>query len=91
MRFMVLSTAKNSEAEDAERRLLAAMVKYNEELVNAGVMLAGEGRNKPRGAPGSSSPATRATWRPGRSRAPRTWSPGSGSSRSPRWRRRSSG
>lgn len=45
MRFMVLVKAtKNSEAGIMpSQELLAAMTKYNEELVNAGVMLAGEG------------------------------------------------
>ena len=45
MRFMVLVKAdKNSEAGVLpDRKLLAAMGKYNEELVKAGVMLAGEG------------------------------------------------
>jgi hypothetical protein len=45
MRFMVLVKAdKNSEAGVMpSRELLAEMGKYNEELVNAGVMLAGEG------------------------------------------------
>jgi hypothetical protein len=45
MRFMVLLKAdKNTEAGvPPSTELLAAMGKYNEELVNAGVMLAGEG------------------------------------------------
>ena len=45
MRFMVIVKAdKNSEAGVMPtEQLLAAMGKYNEELVNAGVMLAGEG------------------------------------------------
>ncbi|HEV8337858.1 MAG TPA: YciI family protein [Candidatus Polarisedimenticolia bacterium] len=45
MRFMVLVKAsRNSEAgEMPDQKLLAAMAKYNEELVKAGVMLAGEG------------------------------------------------
>ena len=45
MRFMVLVKAdKNSEAGVLpDTKLLAAMGKFNEELVNAGVMLAGEG------------------------------------------------
>ena len=45
MRFMVLVKAtKNSEAGGMpSRELLAAMMKYNEELVKAGVMQAGEG------------------------------------------------
>ena len=45
MRFMVIVKAdKNSEAGVMpSRELLTAMGKYNEELVKAGVMLAGEG------------------------------------------------
>ena len=45
MRFMVMVKAdKNTEAGAMpSQELLAAMGKYNEELVNAGVMLAGEG------------------------------------------------
>ena len=45
MRFMVMVKAtKNSEAGVLpDEKLLAAMMKYNEELVKAGVMLAGEG------------------------------------------------
>ena len=45
MRFMILVKAdKQSEAGNLpEEKLLTAMGKFNEELVNAGVMLAGEG------------------------------------------------
>ena len=45
MKFMILVKAtKNSEAGVMpSEELLAAMMKYNEELVKAGVMLAGEG------------------------------------------------
>ena len=45
MRFMVLVKAdKDSEAGVMpDERLLTEMGKFNEELVNAGVMLAGEG------------------------------------------------
>jgi hypothetical protein len=45
MRFMVMVKAtKESEAGVLpDEKLLAAMGKYNEELVKAGVMLAGEG------------------------------------------------
>ncbi|MEO7987040.1 MAG: YciI family protein [Gemmatimonadales bacterium] len=45
MRFMILLKAdKNSEAGVLpDEKLLAAMGKYNEELVKAGVMLGGEG------------------------------------------------
>jgi hypothetical protein len=45
MRFMIIVKAtKNSEAGVLpDEQLLAAMMKYNEELMKAGVMLAGEG------------------------------------------------
>jgi hypothetical protein len=45
MRFMILVKAdKNSEAgKQPSAELLTAMMKFNEELVKAGVMLAGEG------------------------------------------------
>src|SRR5437868_11417646 len=45
MRFMVIVKAnKNSEAGALpDKKILTAMGKYNEELVKAGVMLAGEG------------------------------------------------
>jgi hypothetical protein len=45
MRFMILIKAdKSSEAgQMPDERLLAEMGKFNEELVNAGIMLAGEG------------------------------------------------
>jgi len=45
MRFMILVKAtKNSEAGVLpDEKILTAMMKYNEELVKAGVMLAGEG------------------------------------------------
>ncbi len=45
MRFMVVMKAtKDSEAgKMPDREMLAAMGKYNEELVKAGIMLAGEG------------------------------------------------
>src|SRR6185436_19413353 len=45
MRFMIIIKAtKESEAgKPPSQELLAAMGKYNEDLVNAGIMLAGEG------------------------------------------------
>ncbi|MCW6009173.1 YciI family protein [Micromonospora sp. CPCC 205371] len=45
MRFMVLvkATPQSEAGEMPSEELLTAMMKYNEELVNAGVMLAGEG------------------------------------------------
>ncbi len=49
MRFMVLVKAdKDSEAGVMpSQQLLAEMGKYNEELVNAGVLLAADGRAHP--------------------------------------------
>jgi hypothetical protein len=45
MRFMVIVKASKDSAAGAmpSEKLLAEMGKYNEELVNAGIMLAGEG------------------------------------------------
>ena len=59
MRVMVIVKAdKNSEAGVMpSRELLTAMGKFNEELVKAGVMLAGEGLHPRRRASGSGSPA----------------------------------
>jgi hypothetical protein len=42
--MVLVKASRNSEAgEMPDQKLLAAMAKYNEELVKAGVMLAGEG------------------------------------------------
>ncbi len=45
MKVMVLvkATAESEAGEPPDEQLLTAMMAYNEELVNAGVMLAGEG------------------------------------------------
>ncbi len=45
MRFMILlkATKETEDGELPDEKLLAAMGKYNEELVKAGIMLAGEG------------------------------------------------
>ncbi|MFC5474901.1 YciI family protein [Paraherbaspirillum soli] len=45
MRFMIIRKADNNTEAGVlpDEKLLAAMMKYNEELVKAGVMLAGEG------------------------------------------------
>jgi len=61
MRFMVMVKATpNSEAgKMPSQALLAAMLKFNEELVNAGVMLAGEGLQP-------SSKGTRVTFKGGK-------------------------
>ena len=95
MRFMVIVKAN----EDTEKGVLpteqelAEMGAYNEELVKAGVMLAGEGL-----LPSSKGARVRfdkdgSTHRrsTGRSPRPRNWSPASGSSRCPPARRSSSG
>ena len=52
MRFMIIRKAdKNTEAGVLpSQELLAAMMKYNEELVKAGVMLQGEGSSRARRA-----------------------------------------
>ena len=94
MRVMVMVKAtKDSEAGVMpSTELLEAMGKYNEELVKAGVMLAGDGLQpigegqarglrRPAAAPSSTAPSPR----------PRSWSPASGCGRSRTWPRRSSG
>ncbi len=45
MRFMVIvkATAESEAGEMPSEELLSAMMKYNEQLVKAGIMLAGEG------------------------------------------------
>ena len=50
MRFMVMVKADRDSENGVmpDEKLLAAMGKYNEELVKAGVMLAGEGLGLPR-------------------------------------------
>ena len=60
MRFMVMVRAtKDSEAGMMpDEKLLAEMGKYNEELVKAGVMLAGEGLLHELKVRASASPAT---------------------------------
>lgn len=61
MRFMVIvkATQASEAGEMPSEELLAAMGRYNEELVKAGVMLAGEGLQPSAKAPGCVSPATR--------------------------------
>ena len=94
MRVMVMVKAtKDSEAGIMpSTELLEAMGKFNEELVNAGIMLAGEGLQalvegqarrlrRRRAAPSSTGPSPR----------PASWSPATGSGRSRTWPRRSSG
>ena len=96
MRVMVLVKA-NEDSEQGDyaghEEEFAAMGKYNEELLKAGIMLAGEGLTpssqgkrvdvrRGRRQPGSST---------GRSPRRRNSSAASGSGRSPRWTRPSSG
>ena len=93
MRVMVIVKAsKESEAgEMPSEKMLTDMGKYNEELVKAGVMQAGEGLH-----PSSKGKRVRfsgATGRSSTARSPRrkSSSPGSGCGRSSRWRMRSTG
>ena len=60
MRFMVIvkATQASEAGEMPSEELLAAMGRYNEELVKAGVMLAGEGL-QPSAKGARVSPATR--------------------------------
>jgi hypothetical protein len=60
---------------------LADMQKYNEELVKAGVILAGEGLHPIRGGRGSGSRANSAPWSTGPSTRRRSWLPASGCGR----------
>ena len=93
MRVMVLVKAtKDSEAGVMpSTEMFAAMGKFNEELVDAGIMQAGEGLH-----PSAEGSALRLTARAAPSstaRSPRraNWSPASGSGRSKTWPRRSNG
>ncbi len=86
MRFMIIVKAsKDSEAGVMpDEKLLAAMGKFNEELVKAGVMLAGEGlhpSSRARRARASGSRVRSAPSSTGPSPRPRSWSPASGSGR----------
>jgi hypothetical protein len=74
MRFMVMVRAnKDTEAGVMpEERLLAEMGRYNEELVKAGIMLAGEGLHPSSKGPGSSSQVRAGRSSTGRSRRPRS-------------------
>ena len=58
MRFMILLKAdKNTETGiPPSTELIAAMMKYNEELTKAGVLLAGEGYSRARRGRTSNSP-----------------------------------
>jgi hypothetical protein len=80
MRVMVLvkATTDSEAGTMPSTDLLDAMGKYNEELVNAGIMLAGEGLH----------PSSKET---GRSPKRASWWPASGCGRSRTWPRRSRG
>jgi hypothetical protein len=59
--MIMVKADKNSEAGVMpDEKLLTEMGKFNEELVKAGVMLAGEGSSRARRARASGSPATSA-------------------------------
>jgi hypothetical protein len=65
--MMIVKATKDSEAGVMpSEELLAAMGKYNEELVNAGVLLAGEGLHPSTRARASGSPARDGPWSRGR-------------------------
>jgi hypothetical protein len=96
MRVMVLVKA----TEDSEKGILPtrettemfeAMGKYNEELVNAGIMLAGDGLSRPRRASELRSMVPAGRSLTGLSPRPASWSPASGSGKSRTWTRRSLG
>ena len=93
MRVMVIVKAsKESEAgEMPSEKLLADMGRFNEELVKAGVMLAGEGIHPT--SRGKRVVFSEAGRRSSTDRSPkrRSSSRASGSGRSSRWTRRSSG
>jgi len=93
MRVMVFVKATDDSEMGAppSTEMLEAMGKFNEELVNAGVMLIADGLK-----PSShgkrvafDGPAARSST--GRSPRPASWSPASGSGRSRTWTRRSPG
>ncbi len=93
MRFMVIVKAtKDSEAGVMpSQKLLADMGKFNEELANAGIMLAGEGlQPSSKGARVVFNGAKR-TVVDGPFARPRNWSLASGSGRSSRRKKRSNG
>ena len=86
--MVIVKASKSSEAGVMpDERMLTEMGNYNEELVKAGVMLAGEGLHPSSRAPGSASTAGPVRSSTGRSPTPRSSSPASGSSRPSRWRK----
>ena len=93
MRFMVLVPG-NPESEAGvmpSTEELEAMTKYNEELVKAGVMLAGDGLHPSSKGARCASTAASAPSSTARSPRPRSSSPATGSGSARRARRRSSG
>ncbi len=91
MRVMVLVKAtKDSEAgiKPEDKALFEAMGKFNEELVNAGIMQAGEGLHPSSKGKRVKFDGTSRTVIDGPSARPASWSPASGSGRSRTWRRR---
>ena len=93
MRVMVLVKAtKDSEAGIMpSTELLEAMGKYNEELVTAGILLAGEGLHPSAKGKRVAFDGPSRTVIEGPSPRPASSSPASGSGRSRTWPRRSSG
>ena len=91
--MVIVKASKESEAgEMPSEKILTEMGKFNEELVKAGVMLAGEGLHP--SSQGQAGQILRAASGPSstdRSPRRRSSSPASGSGRSSRWTRRSSG
>ena len=73
MRFMVLvkATKESETGVLPDEKTLAAMGKYNEELVKAGVMLAGDGLQPTSKGRASGSMGTRTPSSTGRSTKPR--------------------
>ena len=75
MRFMLLLKADKTTEAGAlpDEKILTAMTRYNEELVKAGVLLAGEGLHpSSRGAAASRSPGRRGPRSTGPLPRPRT-------------------
>ncbi len=93
MRVMVFvkATEDSEKGGPPSREAFEAMGKFNEELVNAGLVLAADGLKPPRRASGSRSMAPAAPSSTGRSPRPASWSQVSGSGRSRTWTRRSPG
>ena len=94
MRFMVIvkATKESESGVLPDEKELAAMGKFNEELVKAGVMLAGEGLHpSSKGVRISFGAAARGRSSTARSPRPRSWSPATGCCRRRPGRSASSG